>query len=145
MPHKEILKSYSHALPEFPFRSYGVGEASMLPTLNDVAERMQQSAFGWQIKPGDGYGHILHNWLACGRPVITRLSDYRHRTDRLIHGQSCIDLDANSFSRNVELIREWSEPEAHKKMCESTYKIFKEHVDFDRDAENVEQFLECLL
>jgi hypothetical protein len=144
MPKEQFL-SYSHVLPEFEFRAYGVGFPSQINTLNDIAECMQKSTFGWHVKSGDGYGHILHNWLAMGRPVITRLSDYKHRTDRLVHGQSCIDLDANSFARNVELIREWSAPDAHAKMCASTYNLFRQCVDFNRDAENVKKFLEGLL
>lgn len=145
-PLPELFQKYKSELSEFEFKSYGSGAPDGALFHPNIGKVMADSTFGWHVKPGgDGYGHILHNWLACGRPVITCLSDYSHLENLLIPGTTCIDLEANSFEQNIELIREYSEPSVHKKMCEQTYKIFSENVDFDVDAQKIEKFLERLL
>ena len=72
------------------------------------------------------------------------MSDYSHHRNILIPGETCIDLEANSFERNIEIIKECSEPSVHKRMCETTYKVFKKNVNFGIDAEKVRSFLEVL-
>ena len=145
LPLKDLFTKYEHALADFTFKEHGSGNKDgVLPLLADVAHTMSESTFGWMVKPNDGYGHILHNWLACGRPVITNMSNYSHHQNILIPGETCINLEANTFERNIEIIKECSEPSLHKKMCETTYKIFKENVNFERDSEKIRLFLEAL-
>lgn len=145
LPKAELFHQYKNRLNDFTFKSYGAGCLNGCIDLCNIASEMGKSTFGWHVKPGgDGYGHCLHNWLACGRPIITYLSDYRHYSNLLIHRETCIDLEANTFEKNIELIQECSEPETHKRMCETTHKVFKENVNFDKDAEKVRTFLEVL-
>ena len=147
LPKPELFYKYKTALNNFAFKAYGASAPDgYLLSHPPIANAMIDSVFGWHVKPGgDGYGHIFHNWLACGRPIITHLSDYRHFNNLLIPGETCIDLEANSFERNVELIIEYSEPSVHKKMCEATYKVFTENVDFNLDAQKIKDFLERLI
>lgn len=146
LPKPELFNKYKTALNNFEFKAYGVGTPDgCLMNHLDIANAMVNSTFGWHVKPGgDGYGHCLHNLLACGRPIITHLSDYKHYSNLLIPGETCIDLEANTFERNIEIIKECSEPSVHRKMCETTYKVFKENVDFNSDAEKVKAFLDVL-
>ena len=145
LPKPELFNKYKTRLSNFEFKAHGVGTPDGCLYLRDMASEMQKSTFGWHIKPGgDGYGHCLHNWLACGRPIITHLSDYRHYSDLLIPDETCIDIGANGFEENINKIRQYSEPETHKRMCEQTYKVFKDNVNFNSDAEKVKAFLEVL-
>ena len=146
LPKPELFYKYKTHLSNFEFKAYGVGTPDgCLSSHPDIANAMINSTFGWHVKPGgDGYGHVLHDWLACGRPIITHFSDYRHYSNLLIPRETCINLEANTFERNIEIIKECSEPSVHKRMCETTYKVFKENVNFNSDAEKVKAFLEVL-
>lgn len=145
LPLRDMFTEFKYALPEFVFKEYGAGNKDgILPTLTDIAYTMSKSTFGWMVKPNDGYGHILHNWLACGRPVITNMNDYTHHKNILIPGETCIDVGNMKFGEAVKTIREYSNFETHLAMCEKVIGIFKSEVDFGRDAEKVRAFLEVL-
>ncbi len=127
----------------FIYKSNLVGFEMNCEKSNDLANDMRNSAFGWHIKPWDGYGHVIHNWFAVGRPVITRGSYYEGKTGGLLleDGVTCIDLDKHTFEENLKLIRYWSKPKNHIKMCQSVYRKFKEVVDFDSEAEEIKKWL----
>ena len=41
---------------------------------------MQESKYGFHCKTGgDGYGHVIHQYAAVGRPLIYRSSQYKNR------------------------------------------------------------------
>ena len=144
-PERELWTKYKGALPDYRCFYHGVStDDGLLPTIQDMANKMHESMWGWCVKPADGYGHVLHNFLACGRPVIVRKAqDYPYR-DFLVPGENCIDLDIQSFERNVDAIRNGSLPETYRRMREQTVRIFAEQVDFARDAERVKAWIEHL-
>jgi len=144
-PEKETFDIYKSNLKEFQMEAYGMG-TELGPSIN-IAQQMRESAFGWHIKPADGYGHILHNWFACGRPVIIRGNYYLCKTGGLLleDGKTCIDLDKHEFQENLNMIRYWSLPDNHKEMCENVYRKFKEVCDFDKEEETIKTFLSNIL
>lgn len=141
-PARNLWEQYKDALKDYKFSYHGQAtDNGCLPTIQDVADKMHQSMWGWCVKPSDGYGHIIHNFLSCGRPVIVRKStDYPYR-DYLIPGENCIDLNAHSFEQNVELIREASTPEVYNRMHKQTVELFNKYIDFGADAERVRAFI----
>lgn len=146
MPGSELYAQVKAALPEYNFSAFGVGRPNgQLPRLRDVAEKMMNSMFGWQVKPEDGYGHVLHNWLAVGRPVITKLSDYEHRRNILIPDVTCIDVDGKDAGQVASEIRRCSQPETYDRMCASVREVFAREVNFDADAERIKLFMERLI
>jgi hypothetical protein len=139
---------YKSLLPDFDWKMHGIlGEDGIIGNVNDMVPAMQNSTFIWHVKyGGDGFGHVVHNAYACGRPLITKGSYY---TDKLagalmIDGETCIDLEKHTTEENVKLIREFSQPEKHNQMCENSYKRFKEVVDYDKEFEDIKKFLERL-
>ena len=144
LPEREVFLQYKNALPEMDMKAYGPGAIDgNIGDVKGISGEMKASAFGWHIKSQDGYGHVLHKWFAVGRPVIIRGSYYEGKTGGLLLEDqvTCIDLDKHSFEENLKLIRYWAEPENHIKMCQNGYKKFKEVVDFDREAEEIIQYL----
>lgn len=141
LPDKGYFDIYKSSLKEFTMEAYGIG-TERGPSM-DLAGQMRESAFGWHIKPADGYGHVIHNWFACGRPIITRGDYYKGKTGGLLlkDGFNCIDLDKHSFEDNLNMIRYWSLPERHEEMCRNAFNTFKEVVDFDKEAEQIKIFL----
>lgn len=114
--------------------------------VSDVADIMRKSKFGLHLKSAeDGYGTVIHNWFAVGRPTIFRGGQYKDRLagELLEHLETGIDVDVIGVDKCIELIKNMSD-EGYYVMCNNVKKRFKEIVDFDYDAEEIKTFLEEL-
>lgn len=132
-------------MPDYTFKAFGMGAPDgVISGLDKIATEMQESMFGWHIKPqGDGFGHILHNWAACGRPIITCFSDYANKLGGklLVDGKTAINIDGLQPKDIADRIRKLSEPDIHLKMCVDMYNRFQQVCDFDKEFEQIKTFL----
>lgn len=148
LPAREYYDSYKMRLPQYNMKAYGAGcPDGTITGIKAIAQIMSQSMFGFHVKPGgDGFGHIIHNWYACGRPVIIKKSDYIDKLagDLLIDDVTCIDLDARNIEENIQKIHYWSQADKHLEMCENSIKRFREVVNFDEEEKKIRLFLERL-
>lgn len=143
--------------PELDWRVYGAyGEAPTdeyaagnVDRCADVAAAMRESDVAWHAKRwSDGYGHVIHNWFAVGRPVFGFEDYYR---DQLagplwIDGITSIDIGRRTADEVVRLIRELrDEPDRHLAMCKAAAERFREIVDFDAEAEQIRAMLAQVL
>jgi glycosyltransferase involved in cell wall biosynthesis len=148
---EELMNQVASCLPDFSFRFFGDTNKSLDQIIlrsDTLAQTIKDSMFTWIIKPGgEGYGHILFNSFACGKPVIIRRADYINCSgDKLlIDGKTCIFLDDRSPLEIANLIKYYSQPEQYKKMCHAVYKQFIQTVDFDREFREIKLFLGRLL
>lgn len=145
----EIFQQVEQLLPDWQLRSFGgqCRDGNMTGAL-DLARKMCESRFVWHTKSGgDGFGHILHNSAAVGRPVIIRRSDYVGKLGEklLIKDETCIEIDGLTPSQIVEKIRYFSEPERYMRMCRNVYWNFTRVVDYDREQKKIEAFLSRLV
>lgn len=135
---------YRKALPDYVWKMHGFqGEDGVLLEQQKPGA-FRDASFIWHLKRrGDGYGFVIHNAYACGRPCIIRGSSYRKLTASplLQDSVTCIDLELGSKDENVKKIRHFSEPENHLQMCENAHKRFKEVVDFDKEFIQIKEFL----
>jgi hypothetical protein len=140
-PESGVFDVYQSALPEYSFQAYGMG--TTLGPSNNLAYQMKESLFGWHIKPADGYGHVIHNWFACGRPIITKGNYYLGKTGGLLleDGVNCIDLDKHTFSEILHMVHKFTDPITHEGMCLAAYKRFCDVVNFESEAESIKTFL----
>ena len=109
-----------------------------------VAEAMQKARFVWHTKNGgDGYGHIIHNTGAMGKPSIVRKSYYYGKlaSDLMIDGETCITIDGLSDQEIIKKITHFSNDEIYSKMCDNVYNNFKAKVNFDDEANQIKLFL----
>ena len=134
-------------MTDFTFKSYGQGcDDDYVVTRQEIANIMNKAYMGVHLKRyGDGFGHTLYNWYACGKPVITRFSDYRNRLgeELLVDLETAIDLDQHSLTDTAKIIRKLT-PLKHEYMCQQAYQIFKDHVNYDTEAENIKMYLDKL-
>ena len=139
---------YKALLPEFDWKMHGIlGDDGIIGNVNDMVKAIHDTSFVWHVKyGGDGFGHVVHNAYACGRPLITKRSYYADKLagELMIDGKTCIDLEKHTTEENVKLIREFSQPEKHNQMCENAYRRFKEIVDYDQEFLEIKKFLERL-
>lgn len=147
MKETNLLEQYKANLPGWKFRTHGAGMQDCFHKTADIAQQMMDSAWTWHVKPGgDGYGHVLHNTFACGRPVITKTGHYSNRLGgQLLEDQvTCIDIGRRTQHENVRALQLLSQPDAHIEMCARVYKRFCDLVNFDEEEQKIRKFLENL-
>jgi hypothetical protein len=132
-------------LLDFTFYTHGIdGSDGDVQPVSVIADYMAQSLFGWHDKvQGDGFGHVIHDWAAVGRPLIGHASHYQGLMAQPFWQdlETCIDLDKHSLPEVAELIREIAaKPARHKAMCLNIRAEF-DRIDWDAEAEAVRELL----
>jgi glycosyltransferase involved in cell wall biosynthesis len=129
----------------FPSRIYGIdGPDGNLHPVYAIADAMAQSAFGLHIKPtGDGFGHVIHNWAAVGRPLVGHARYYRGQMAERFwqDGVTCVDLDQRSPQEAADLIIAiWADKPRYRAMCEAIRAEF-DRIDWNGEADAVRGLL----
>lgn len=115
--------------------------AGYLSPASAIAERMRQSGWIWHDKRiGDGYGHIIHNAAAMGRPLIGHASHFAGQMGAPLWRdlETCIDLDRHPPERALRLFRAISaDPDWHASISAEILATFDRLVDFAAEAERI--------
>lgn len=147
MQKPELLIQYANTLG-YESHTHGAGMEDCFHATSDISDCMKKSGWTWHYKPGgDGYGHILHNSLACGRPLIIQKAFYSGQIadQLLVNEETCVDIGAHNLDYNVSLIKELSEPNTHKDICKKVRKRFDQVVNFDKEEVEIKKFIENLV
>lgn len=136
-------------MPDWDFKTYG-GQCrdGAAHGTEQLAEKMRAARFIWHTKAGgDGYGHVLHNALAVGRPLVVKKEYYNGKMAEplLIDGVTCIAIDGLAPEQIVAKIEHFSKPENYEAMSRAAYETFIKMVNFDTEAKAIEKFLENLV
>jgi len=131
-------------MPDYTFRVHGIDgpDGNLKPTAA-VADAMRSYGWAWHDKiTGDGFGHVIHNWAAVGRPLIGHASHYAGKLAEPFwqDGVTAIDLDRHTVAEACQIIRSTTS-ERHQEMCEAMRATFDATVDFEADAEAVRALL----
>lgn len=141
-------KEYKSSLSDYDWKMFGIlGDDGIIGTEQGVADAIRDASFIWHLKrQADGFGHVIHNAFACGRPPIVKASYYAGQLAGALmeDGVTCIDLDKRSTPDNVKYIREMSKPENYTPMSQNAYGRFISCVDYNYELENIKGFLERL-
>jgi hypothetical protein len=132
----------------FKWRSYG-GQCrdGNMNGPEELARAMRESMLIFHVKPGgDGFGHIIHNAYAVGRPIITRSSHYKDTlAEELLEPGTFIDLDKHSIPEAKNIISRLAYmPEQVEEMGIAAAKRFRSVVDYEQEAKEVSKWLETL-
>lgn len=132
-------------LPDFTTAVHGIdGPDGNVAPVEKVAALMAGSGWGWHDKiHGDGFGHVIHNWAAIGRPLIGHAGHYRGLMAEPFweDGVTCIDLDKHTIPETIELIREITGTQRHAAMGLTIRRRFDVLVDYETEAERIKAFL----
>jgi hypothetical protein len=144
-PEKVLFDELRKRMLEFQFFVHGShGDDGFITGLDKLGDAIRDSTFIFHPKGlGEGYGHLIHNFYACGRPVITFKEYYRGKIAEklLIDGVTAIFMDGLSLDEIVNKIRYYSKPSYLFKMSFNAYQIFKKVVDFDREEKEFRNFM----
>lgn len=143
----EVWTDLKHKLREFEFKSYGVGcDDGKIISKKHFIFRMADATFLFQSKgPWEGYGHVIHNAMAIGRPMIVKFSDYRGKLAEplLIKDQTYLDMDDPEL---IDKIRFFSQRDNFNRMIQNCQEAFKKNVNFDEEWEKgIKPFFENLI
>ena len=149
-----LFDKFAKLTPEL--RWYCHGHANQTPywrsnvtTTAELSKQMRASRVGIHFKEwSDGYGHVLHNLFAIGKPVVATASYY---VDKLggplfVDGVTSFNVQTRTDDEVVQIIRRLAQDDQfHQQISENVYKRFKQIVDFDYDAQQVKEMLAKVL
>ena len=137
----ELFRRIENMMPEWSFKALG-GQCR-----DGAAHGSKELAGKMHTKNGgDGYGHVIHNAAAVGRPMIVRKSYYSGKMgdSLMIDGVTCIAIDGLTDNQIVTKILEYSRPHVYAELCHNVIANFKRVVNFDDEALNIQNMLERL-
>jgi hypothetical protein len=143
----EIWKKVQESMPQFTFFENGMmGKDGVINGRENLAQAYHDSDFIFHMKPGgDGYGYVVHQAFACGRPLIVKKEYYKNclAETLMIDGVTCIVWHSDqSIDWNVGRIKEIEmEYDDHAEMCRKAWERFNEVVNFDAEAVKLKEFI----
>ncbi len=138
----------SHLEPKgWELKAYG-GQCpdGNLQGAESVANAMKRSTFIINLKDGgDGYGHIIHNAYAVGRPVIISKNQYRGQLaeDLFVDG-SYVNLDDYWSLEDAAVYLDSLTSKQIQRMGDAAAARFKEVVDFKKEAKQIGEWLKTI-
>lgn len=118
-------------------------------TSSELAALMRAARVGLHCKTwSDGYGHVLHNLAACGKPLVGTATYY---ADKLggplwVDGVTSFDVQTRSHDEVVAIIRRLVEDdEFHEDVSRAMAARFAEIVNFDAEAEAIREMFARVL
>jgi glycosyltransferase involved in cell wall biosynthesis len=123
--------------------------AGNLDKCSAVGDAMRASDVAWHTKQwSDGFGHVIHDWFAVGRPVVGHEWYYRSQLAGPLwqEGVTSFDLTDKSPDEVAGIIdRLYNDPDLRLRMGENAAKRFREVVDFDEEEQAIRRMFEAVL
>ena len=147
LPEPEIYERFKKELAPTEMKAYGAGcPDGYRNGLSEVLQTISNSSIIYHNKKGaDGFGHIIHSALMMGRPVIVNYDEYSNSLagQLLVKDQNCIDVfDPQAVSK----IKNWiNNREELVKACRLSYNLFREKINYAKEALSVKEFLTHLI
>lgn len=99
----------------------------------------------WHAKHwSDGFGHVIHNAFAVGRPV---LGYERYYADKLagplwVEGETSFNIERRPDHETFDILRRLrDDPDYYLRICENAARRFREVVDFTEDADKIAELV----
>ena len=151
--------------PQYDWRVYGsyggVAEDEFacgnVQPCRAVGDAMRDSDVAWHTKVwSDGFGHVIHNWFAVGRPVVGFAGYYQGdpRYNLLpqlagplwVEGETSFNLDGLSHDEVAGVIdRLYNDTDLRLRMGENAARRFREIVNFDEEEQAIRRMFEAVL
>ena len=151
----ERFKTLAALTPELKWRHHGHCNQdsgywrSNVKTTAEVAAQMRAARIGLHFKRwSDGYGHVIHNLFAVGKPVVATASYYKGKLAEplFVDGVTSFDVQTRSNAEVTDIIRRLAfDDDYHQRISENSAARFREIVDFDREAEEIRTMLDNVL
>jgi len=156
IPYAEFLELARRA-PDLDWKVYGAYgthpedefACGNQPTTPQVAAAMRRTRIAWHSKSwSDGYGHVIHNLFAVGKPIFGRASYYANKLAGPLwqEGITSFDVDRYTIDELLRVLRRLrDDDDFHYQMSVASSLRFREVVNFDEDAEKIKKLMEQVL
>lgn len=142
------FQQLEQSMSDYVFSSHGAscrdgivkGDAS-------IARLMKSSWFGIHFKEGgDGYGHVIHQWFAVGRPVLFKGSQYKDKLagELLRDGITGFDIELHGIEGTASLLKSLTSVQ-YESLCQNVRQVFSQVVNFGKDTKRICEFLARLI
>lgn len=130
----KVYGSYGSA-PTDEYAAGNIGECAK------VGDAMRASDVAWHTKQwSDGFGHVIHDWAAVGRPLIGHEWYYRSQLAGPLwqEGVTSFDITDKSPADVIAIIdRLYHDPDLRLRMGENMAARFREVVNFDAEEQAI--------
>lgn len=111
-----------------------------------LADKMRESSFIFHVKETEGFGHVIYNAYAVGRPVIVLKSKFENvLCNELLVPDTFINLDNGTSSAAQQINQLASNPIRMQHISNLVAKRFREVVNYEREAEEIKDWLNTLV
>lgn len=148
-PYPGFLDFARRHADDFDFKVYGAyGSAAAdelaagdVSVVTDVADRMREARVGFHMKAwSDGFGHVIHNWAAVGRPIVWVADYYRDKlaAPLFVEGVNAWDIGRHTEAELVALMRRLrDDDEFWLNAATASRDRFDSLVSFDAEAQAI--------
>jgi hypothetical protein len=146
-PDAPLYQEYKAKMPDFSFYSYGGGcEDGSVHSIKELRDKMIMADFIWHLKQYDGFGHIIHNAYALGRPVITKESYYKNKLGGYLleEDKNYINIESGSVEENIDKIKFMVREDNLRIMSTNARLSFNKLVNYNKEEKDIRRFLEKL-
>jgi len=150
LPQPEVFNYYKSAIPEAIFKAFGAGcPDGYVSSQKGVCDTIRSSSLIFHHKPyADGFGHVVHSAVMLGRPLIINYEEYKTRLAGkiLIKDQNCISLDSGESRQEIvaKIKKLITDKNLLLEYCKKSYNLFREVVNYEKEAEQITDFLNNL-
>ena len=150
-------KSVAGIRPQYDWRVYGAYGSvpedeyacGNIDKCSAVGDAMRASDIAWHTKQwSDGFGHVIHDWFAVGRPVVGHEWYYKNQLAGPLwqEGVTSFDLTDKSPDEVAGIIdRLHNDPDLRLRMGENAAARFREVVNFDEEEQAIRRMFEAVL
>ena len=143
--------------PQYNWKVYGAYggvptdeyAAGNLNECRQVGDAMRASDVAWHTKQwSDGFGHVIHNWAAVGRPLIGHEWYYRTQLAGPLWQEGVTSFDLTDKAPDVVagiVDRLYGDPDLRLRMGENLAARFRELVNFDEEEQAIRRMFEAVL
>lgn len=142
----EFFLELEKCMPEYTFKMFGSqNRDGVITGVDNLSKSMKKARWVYHYKPGgDGYGHVCFNTLAVGRPMIVNKRHYEGKLfGTMIDDKSSVIMDGLTPDQLADIIR--NKEELNEELGKESFRRFKENVDFEKEAKDIQNFLENLV
>ncbi len=150
-----IFGELEKQLKDWNFKCFGAKNRDGIISIEETVMSNTMKEFGFVFhfkKIDEGYGHIIHNAFACGKPVITNSKhmsanffgeNIGNTASLLFTDDTILDINKHSITSISDRLVEMSNNyEYHSKLV---YNKFLNTVDFDAEYLDIKKFIDDLL
>lgn len=149
-----IILDLEKKMPDWEFKCYGClnRDGNMDDRERDMSDAINRFGFIFHVKSDDGYGHVIHNSFACGKPMIIDLNTARvcwngkfiRNTASFLYEKDKTIIDVNDGIDQIVYKLKYM-ADNYDDYKNNVINKYNQVVDFDREFIEVKKFIENLI